>query len=90
MTAAEAIFPRLKSSTAAGAEITDYPEALKRTWLWDELYRVRNVRPAFRAGTLGGLVYAAIDTEMMMSRMRTVGSGARRSSFGTRSLKAGA
>jgi electron-transferring-flavoprotein dehydrogenase len=30
--------------------------------LWDELYRVRNVRPAFKWGLLGGLAYGALDT----------------------------
>src|SRR5687768_5975425 len=34
MTAAEALFPRLNAGTAAGAEIAEYPEALKKTWLW--------------------------------------------------------
>src|SRR6185369_4708835 len=62
MTAAEAIFPRLKAGDVAGAEITAYPEALKKTWLWDELYRVRNIRPSFHKGLWGGLVYSAIDT----------------------------
>ncbi len=62
MTAAEAIFPRLKAGDAAGAEITAYPEALKKTWLWDELYRVRNIRPSFHGGMWMGLAYSAIDT----------------------------
>ncbi|HEY3848533.1 MAG TPA: NAD(P)/FAD-dependent oxidoreductase, partial [Acetobacteraceae bacterium] len=34
---------------AAGrkAELTDYPEKLRASWVWDELSRVRNIRPAF-------------------------------------------
>jgi electron-transferring-flavoprotein dehydrogenase len=35
---------------------------LETSWLWDELYRVRNVRPAFRWGLWPALVLNAIDT----------------------------
>jgi electron-transferring-flavoprotein dehydrogenase len=65
MTAAEAIFPRLKAGNAAAAEVTEYPEALKKSWLWDELYRVRNIRPSFHKGLWGGLIYSAIDTYLL-------------------------
>lgn len=43
-------------------EAVAYPAALKQSWLHDELYRVRNIRPAFKWGLLGGLAYGAIDT----------------------------
>ncbi len=46
----------------SGKEATAYPAALKQSWLYDELYRVRNIRPAFKWGLLGGLAYGAIDT----------------------------
>ncbi|MFV0372063.1 MAG: electron transfer flavoprotein-ubiquinone oxidoreductase [Azonexus sp.] len=46
----------------SGKEATAYPAVLKQSWLYDELYRVRNIRPAFRWGLLGGLAYGAIDT----------------------------
>jgi electron-transferring-flavoprotein dehydrogenase len=46
----------------SGKEATAYPAALKQSWLCDELYRVRNIRPAFKWGLLGGLAYGAIDT----------------------------
>ncbi|HWA47123.1 MAG TPA: electron transfer flavoprotein-ubiquinone oxidoreductase, partial [Dongiaceae bacterium] len=62
MTAAEAIYPRLKAGDAAGAEVTAYPEALKKTWLWDELHGVRNIRPSFHKGMWAGLIYSALDT----------------------------
>ncbi len=68
MTAAEAIYPRLKAGDAAGAEITAYPEALKQTWLWDELYRVRNIRPSFHGGMWMGLAYSAIDTYLFRGK----------------------
>ena len=42
MVAAEAVFARL-ARRCTGARVRD---ALQRSWLWDELYRVRNIRPA--------------------------------------------
>ena len=68
MTAAEAIYPRLKAGDAAGAEITSYPEALKKTWLWDELYGVRNIRPSFHKGMWAGLAYSALDTYLFRGK----------------------
>ena len=63
MVAAEAIFDALKNGDAPnGVEVSEYPERLKKTWLWDELYKVRNIRPAFSLGTFGGIAYSAIDT----------------------------
>ena len=68
MTAAEAIYPRLKAGDAAGAEIAEYPAALKKTWLWDELYSVRNIRPSFHRGMWAGLAYSAIDTYLFRGK----------------------
>jgi len=59
MTAAEALVHAL--SEDGPREVTDYAERLRKTWLWDELYRVRNIRPAFYKGLLAGVVYAGID-----------------------------
>ena len=33
--------------------------------MWDELYRVRNVRPSFRLGMWGGIAYSALDTYVL-------------------------
>ncbi len=62
MTAAEAVFDAFASETDEVREISAYPERLKQTWLWDELYRVRNVKPAFHWGLLPALAYSAFDT----------------------------
>ena len=61
MVAAEAVFEHL-SKENAGAEATEYGEQIKQSWLWSELYQVRNIRPAFKWGLWGGLAYGAIDT----------------------------
>jgi len=67
MTAAEACFDALRAD-AAGAEVKAYPQKLKATWLWDELSRVRNIRPAFRWGLYGGIGYAALDTYVLRGK----------------------
>jgi electron-transferring-flavoprotein dehydrogenase len=70
MTAAEAIFAALGGDAdGAGArEIKDYPERLRKTWLWDELKRVRNIRPSFRWGMWGGMAYSGLDTYLLRGR----------------------
>jgi electron-transferring-flavoprotein dehydrogenase len=60
MTAAEAVYDALAQEGTK--EVTSYPEKVRATWIWDELYRVRNIRPSFRWGLWGGLAYSAIDT----------------------------
>ena len=42
-----------------------YPERSKKTWLWDELYRVRNIRPSFQRGSGSGSPTSAIDTYVL-------------------------
>ena len=67
MTAAEACFDALKAD-APPAEVTSYPERLKTTWVWDELARVRNIRPSFQWGLFGGIGYSALDTYLFRGR----------------------
>ncbi len=60
MVAAETIFRRLAGETEA-----EVGRALRDSWVWDELYRVRNIRPSFRRGLYAGLAYSALDTYIM-------------------------
>lgn len=63
MVAAETIaahWPNISSM-----ELSAYPDNLKNSWLWDELYKVRNIRPAFNLGLWAGLAYAALDTYIL-------------------------
>lgn len=63
MTAAEAVENAFRTrGLEPGAEIEDYKARLEKTWLWDELHKVRNIRPGFRAGLMLGLINAGIDT----------------------------
>jgi len=63
MVAAEAVFARLGGNAAAQVR-----QALEQSWVWDELYRVRNIRPSFRLGLWGGLAYSAFDTFVLRGR----------------------
>ena len=68
-TAAEAIFAALgEGENGATKEVTDYPERLRETWLWDELAKVRNIRPSFRYGMWGGFLYSGLDTYVLRGR----------------------
>jgi electron-transferring-flavoprotein dehydrogenase len=60
MLAAEAVAGLLMSGES-GNEAVSYPESLKQSWLWDELYKARNIRPSFRKGLWAGLAYSALD-----------------------------
>uniref|UniRef100_A0AAQ5XW63 Electron transfer flavoprotein-ubiquinone oxidoreductase n=1 Tax=Amphiprion ocellaris TaxID=80972 RepID=A0AAQ5XW63_AMPOC len=66
MLAAEAIFPKVTAesldSETAGLHVPEYAEALKNSWVWKELYAVRNIRPSFHNyfGLYGGMVYTGI------------------------------
>ena len=67
MTAAEAIFDVLRDDSSS-PDITDYPSRLENTWLWDELHRVRNLRPSFRWGLWGGMLYSGLDTYVLRGK----------------------
>jgi len=66
MIAAEAIFQTLADKSVR--EVKRYNELLRSSWMWDELYRVRNVRPSFHWGFWAGLVYSAIDTYVFLGK----------------------
>ncbi|MDX1902164.1 MAG: electron transfer flavoprotein-ubiquinone oxidoreductase [Gammaproteobacteria bacterium] len=57
MLAAENIFNAQKLQRC-----TSFSKALQDSWLWKELHRVRNIRPAMTWGLWPGLMYSAIDT----------------------------
>ena len=67
MLAAEAVFDILASATPA-AEPINYAEKIESSWLWTELYKVRNIRPAFAKGLWLGMGYAALDTYLFRGK----------------------
>jgi len=67
MLAAEAIAEALASDRPS--EVTGYFDRLQSSWVWTELSKVRNVRPAFaKLGMWGGLAYSALDTYLLRGR----------------------
>ena len=54
MLAAEAVFD-LMAGDATGKEPASYAEKIESSWLWSELYKVRNIRPAFTKGLWAGM-----------------------------------
>src|SRR5579862_411903 len=66
MVAAENIFQLVKNAT--GEECVAYPEQLKKSWLWNDLYLARNIRPAMHWGLTPGLLYSALDTYLFRGR----------------------
>ena len=60
MLAAEAAFDALASGRAAD-ELTAYPEAFRKSWLFDELHRARNFKPWMSKGLYSGTLMVGID-----------------------------
>ena len=67
MVAAESVFDALGAAEPA-LEVNAYPDRLKQSWLWNELSQVRNIRPSFRWGLFGGVLYSALDTYLLRGR----------------------
>ncbi len=67
MVAAEAIFESL-GAMAPGHEPASYGDKLQDSWLWTELYKVRNIRPGFSKGLWFGMANAALDTYILRGR----------------------
>ena len=67
MIAAECAFEALQQG-ADRPLLESYPERLRQSWLWEELHRVRNIRPSFRFGLFPALAYAALDTYLLRGR----------------------
>lgn len=59
--AAQQVWQALHEERAAAACLDSYHAAIQHGAIGQELYRVRNVRPGFHAGTVLGLAHAAFD-----------------------------
>ncbi len=67
MLAAEAVAEALAGGKPA--EITAYTEKFKTSWVHDELYLERNLRPAFaKFGLFGFLLYSGLDTFILRGK----------------------
>ncbi len=65
--AAEAMFPAVAAGRGAD-EVAEYPEKLRQSWLWEELYEVRNIKPSFSWGLWAAIAYSALDTYLFRGK----------------------
>jgi electron-transferring-flavoprotein dehydrogenase len=63
MIAADSILSLLEKQ--GPQECLDYRRNIEASWIWKELYQVRNIRPALRWGLWPGLAYSAVDTYLL-------------------------
>ncbi|MBV8467623.1 MAG: electron transfer flavoprotein-ubiquinone oxidoreductase [Burkholderiales bacterium] len=62
MLAAEAAFDAVAAGSNGHDELIAYPQKLRASWVWDDLDRVRNVKPSLsKFGTWGGTIYSGFD-----------------------------
>jgi electron-transferring-flavoprotein dehydrogenase len=62
MLAADAIIDKMKSQAQGGDELTAYAESFAKSWVHEELHKVRNVRPALsKFGITLGTLYGGLD-----------------------------
>ena len=64
MIAAESIFGCLQKEETPqyGWECSHYQNNFEKSWLYKELYKVRNIRPGFHRGLWFGIIHAAFQT----------------------------
>ncbi|XP_076910510.1 electron transfer flavoprotein-ubiquinone oxidoreductase, mitochondrial-like [Bidens hawaiensis] len=65
MLAAESAFGVLHK----GSNMKTYWESLKTSWIWEELHRARNYRPAFEYGLLPGMAISALEHYLLKGRV---------------------
>jgi electron-transferring-flavoprotein dehydrogenase len=61
MLAAESAFAALQAGRTGHDELADYPVKLRESWLWKDLDKVRNVKPALKWGMTLGTLYGGLD-----------------------------
>ncbi len=61
MIAAEAAFNAIKDGATGGDELTAYPAAYEKSWIYKELKIARNFRPCFRWGLWFATLYSGVD-----------------------------
>ncbi len=71
MLAADTAFSEIMAGSDGSTELTGYQDAFNKSWIYDDLYKVRNARPALsKFGVKWGTIYAGFDMWM-----NTIGLG---------------
>jgi electron-transferring-flavoprotein dehydrogenase len=71
MMAAENTVKALEDENAgvqSAVDLSPYQTAVKESWVWEDLYKVRNSRPAFKYGLLPALAINAVDTYLFRGK----------------------
>ena len=68
MIAAETVFEDFKNPAQKILKLSGFDKDLKKSWIYTELKKARNIRPAFSWGLGLGLLYAAVDTYLFRGR----------------------
>ena len=52
------------------ADLSPYTEAFTKSWVYNDLHEVRNMRPAFNTGlgVFGGVMYSGVDSLLLKGR----------------------
>ena len=71
MLAAESTFAALQGDDKGTVFLYGYEDALRKSWIWKELYEVRNIRPSFHnpLGLLGGILYSGLEAFILRGRV---------------------
>lgn len=66
--AAEVVTEQLLSSNSLNLE--GYEDKLKKSWIWSELYKIRNIRPALSSyGLYGGLMLSGLELFLFKGKL---------------------
>jgi electron-transferring-flavoprotein dehydrogenase len=68
MMAAEAVFEAVGAGATGAEELTGFADAFRNSWVYDELWTSRNMRPSFKWGLLGGTIYTGLDQILLRGR----------------------
>jgi electron-transferring-flavoprotein dehydrogenase len=60
----------LAAEAIAEGALSQYENTLRNSWVYDELYTARNIRPGFHNGLIPGLINAALDTYIFRGKRK--------------------
>ena len=65
MIAAETIIENLKENK----DLSSYEDKFKKSWVYEELLRARNVKPSFNWGLILGIIFTGIDQILFRGKL---------------------
>ena len=66
--AGDVLFKAAENGELSKIELSEYSSAIRDSWIWDELYKVRNIKPSFHWGLYPAMAYSALDTLVLRGR----------------------